>query len=108
MATPKLLTYNKKIKSDKHGTVWVTNIQNIRPYSMVNMEFINWPKQSYKLKFEVVMGKLSGWTLGQRVGTFAPAARIRSYRVVGPELNLWIKGAPPNKDVNVQGWVFLH
>jgi hypothetical protein len=32
---------------------------------------------------------------------------IHSYDVMGPELNVWVTGAPPNTAVDIQAWVFL-
>ena len=62
----------------------------------------------------VVMGKLSGQTLGQEVDRFVLEPNdpnpliIRTYSVVGPELAIMLEQSGPNIQIDIQAWVFLH
>jgi hypothetical protein len=110
MATPQLKTYFKKFTSDQHGQIQLTGILNIKPFDKVNLEIINFPNPIPNLTVAVNMGKISGSTLSQEVEHFALGGPtlIHSYDVIGPDLAVWVLGAPPNTDVDIQAWVFLH
>jgi len=110
VATPQLKTYFKKFTSDKFGQIQLTDILNIKPFDRVNLEIINFPNPIPNLTAAVHMGKISGSTLSQEVEHFALGGPtlIHTYEVMGPDLAVWVMGAPPNTDVDIQAWVFLH
>jgi hypothetical protein len=110
MATPQLKTYFKKFKSDQLGRIQMTGILNIKPFNKVNLAIINFPNPIQNLTVAVNMGKISGQTLAQEIEHFALGGPvlIHTYNVIGPELAVWVKGAPPNTNVDIQAWVFLH
>jgi hypothetical protein len=110
MATPQLKTYFKKVTSDQFGQIQLTGILNIKPFDKVNLEIINFPNPIPNLTVAVHMGKISGSTLSQEIEHFALGGPtlIHSYDVIGPDLAVWVLGAPPNSDVDIQAWVFLH
>ena len=110
MATPQLKTYFKKFKSDQFGQIQMTGILNIKPFHKVNLEIINFPNPIQNLTVAVHMGKISGQTLSQEIEHFALGGPvlIHTYDVIGPELAVWVMGAPPNTNVDIQAWVFLH
>jgi len=57
---------------------------------------------------QVGMGKLSNATLAQiRLLVQPPDSKIHTLEVVGPEMNLWLKGGTPNTQEQVQLWVYL-
>ena len=33
---------------------------------------------------------------------------IHSYEAIGPDLAVWVIGAPPTTDIDIQAWVYLH
>ena len=74
------------------------------------MEIINFPNPIPNLTVAVHMGKISGTTLSQEIDHFSLSGPtlIHSYDVIGPDLAVWLFGVPPNSDVDVQAWVFLH
>ena len=43
MAVPKLTTYFKSFTTDALGQIFMTGIVNVRLYSQVNLEIIQWP-----------------------------------------------------------------
>ena len=110
MAAPQLKTYFKKFKSDHLGQIQLTGIVNIRNFDTVNLEVTNWPDPIPNLTVAVHMGKISGATLAQEIDHFSLGGPvlIHTYSVAGPDLAVWIQGAPPKVDVKVQAWVFLH
>jgi predicted small secreted protein len=116
VAAPLLTTYFKTFTSDQGGQIELTPILDIRAFRAVNVEVTaSYPNQIRVLRVEVNMGKISGDTLAQTIDRF-PAAfpghpgpvRIHTYRVMGPDLAVWVLGAPPNIDVAIQAWVFMH
>lgn len=110
MATPQLKTYFKKFKSDQHGQIQLTGILDIKGFRAVNLEVLNFPNPIPNLTVSVNMGKIRGNTLAQEIETFSLGGPvlIHTYSVVGPDLAVWILGAPPNTNVDLQAWVFLH
>lgn len=110
MATPQVKTYFKKFASDQHGQIQLTGILNIKPFDKVDLEILNFPNPLPNLTVAVHMGKISGSTLSQEVEHFALGGPtlIHSYEVIGPDLAVWVLGAPPKTDVDIQAWVFLH
>lgn len=55
---------------------------------------------------EFVIGKISGTTLAA-LSDWKPDNQIHTFDVVGPQMVLVLKGAPPNSTENVQLWVYL-
>jgi hypothetical protein len=110
MATPQLKTFFKKFRTDHLGQIQLTGILNIRPFDFVNLEILNYPNPMPNLTCAVQMGKLSGTTLGQEIEAFSLSGPtlIHTYDVIGPELAVWVLGAAPQTDVDIQAWVFLH
>ena len=109
MATPQLLTFFKAFTTDAHGRIPLTGIVDVKEYRQVDLEIVQQPGAVANITVGVSMGKLSGSTLSQRVGTFALGpATIRTFNVVGPEVAVTLTGGPPNTVVNIQAWLFLH
>jgi hypothetical protein len=114
MATPNLITYQQVYTTDQFGQIFLTGIVDIKDFSTVDFEILNWPNPvsdpNSQIKVGVSMGKLSGWTLAERVDEFpiVNSPVIKNYKVLGPELSIVITGAPANTVINIQAWVFLH
>ena len=110
MATPQVKTFFKKFTSDQFGQIQLTGIISIKTFETVNLEVLNFPNPIPNLTVAVHMGKISGSTLAQEIDHFGLGGPtlIHSYDVIGPDLAVWITGAPPNTDVEIQAWVFLH
>lgn len=106
----KLNTYFQTFKTDAHGQIFMTGILDIQAYNKVNIEIIQWPPVPVSMTVKVNMGKISGSTLAQTVGTFplGTSAIIHTFEVVGPEFSVILIGGPPNTDVPIQAWVFFH
>ena len=85
-------------------------ILDIKGFRAVNLEVLNFPNPIPNLTVSVNMGKIRGNTLAQEIETFSLGGPvlIHTYSVVGPDLAVWILGAPPNTNVDLQAWVFLH
>ena len=56
--------------------------------------------------FVVNMGKISGATLSQAFSR-AVDSQIHTFEVIGPQMNLSLKGAAPSTQEKVQLWVYL-
>ena len=114
MATPQVLKYFKTFTTDQLGQIQLTDIVDIKDFSKVNFAIVTDPLQDPTriLTALVYMGQLSGVTVGEPVDEFVidpyRGGSIHTYDVVGPELAIWVMGAPANTNVNVQAWVFLH
>ena len=107
---PKLNTYFKTFKTDSLGQIFMTGILDVKAYSKVNVEIIQWPHAPVSMTVSRNMGKISGSTLAQTVGQFplGTAGIIHTFEVVGPDFSVVLTGGPPNADVPIQAWVFLH
>lgn len=110
MATPQLKTYFQTYRTDHLGQIELTGILNIRVFDRVSLEILNHPNPIPNLTVTVALGKLSEATLGQEIDRFLLDSNpvIHTYDVVAPELTVWVLGAPPDTDVDLQAWVFLH
>ncbi len=110
MAAPLLKTYFQTFKTDKLGQIFMTGILNIEAYNQVNFEIIQWPHAPVVMAVSCDMGKITGSTLAQTVGQFplGTAGQIHTFNVIGPEFSVVLTGGPPNTDVPIQAWVFLH
>lgn len=110
MADPKLLTFFNPFTTNAQGNIFLSGIVDIRPYRQVDLEIIQFPGSVPNLTVTVMMGKISGSTLAQTVGTFplGSPAKIHTFTVVGPEVSVVLEGGPPNTAVNIQAWLFLH
>jgi hypothetical protein len=106
----KLNTYFQTFKTDQLGQIFMTGILDVKPYSKVNIEIIQWPHAPVTMTVGCMMGKISGSTLAQTVGQFplGTAGIIHTFEVVGPEFSVVLTGGTPNTDVPIQAWVFLH
>jgi hypothetical protein len=101
--------YFQTFTTDAHGQIQLTGILDIKDFQLVHLEIIQHPGSVPNLTCEVVMGKISGTTLAQSVGSFPLGpATIHTFKVVGPEMAVWVRGGPPNTAVQLQAWVFLH
>jgi hypothetical protein len=109
MAT-KLLTYFKTFKTDALGQIFMTGILDVKDYSKVNLEIIQWPHALVTMTVSCSMGKITGQTLAQNVGQFplGTAGIIHTFPVIGPEFSVVLIGGTPNTDVPIQAWVFLN
>ena len=110
MATPQLKDYFQTIKTDKLGQIFLTGPLNVQDFSKINLEIIQWPHAAVTMTVTCSMGKISGSTLAQNMGQFplGTAGQIHSFDVIGPEFSVVLTGGPPNTDVPIQAWVFLH
>jgi len=108
MAAPLLNTYFTTFTTDSHGQVFLSGILDVKAYATVNIEITQSTTSVPNLQVLVLMGKLSGTTVGQEIGRFPPSAQIHSFPVVGPELNVIVVGGPPNTVVAMEGWIFIH
>ena len=112
MAAPQLHTYFNTYTTDHLGQIFLSGILNVEAHNKVNVEINQWPQASTPITMTVncTMGKISGPTLAQNVGQFplSTDAVIQTYDVVGPEFSLVLTGGPPNTDVPLQAWVFVH
>lgn len=106
----KLNTYFKTFKTDGLGQIFMTGILDVKAYSKVNVEIIQWPHAPVSMTVMCNMGKITGSTLAQTVGQFTlgTAGVIHTFEVVGPEFSVVLTGGTPNTDVPIQAWVFLH
>jgi hypothetical protein len=108
----KLLKYFGTYTSDRLGQIELTGILDIEGYHTVNLEILaGYADQVPDLRVTVDMGKITGSTLADEVDRFTiaiPDIHIHTYPVIGPELVVWVLGAPPNTDVDIQAWVFLN
>ena len=107
-----LLKYFGTFTSDRLGQIELTGILDIEGYHTVNLEILaGYADQVPDLRVTVDMGKIKGSTLAEEVDRFTiaiPDIHIHTYSVIGPELVVWVLGAPPNTDVDIQAWVFLN
>ena len=110
MAAPLFKTYFKTFKTDPLGQIFMTGPLNVKAYSKVNLEIIQWPHAAVSMTVSCAMGKITGQTLAQTVAQFAlgTAGQIHTFDVVGPEFSVVLTGGPPSTDVPIQAWVFLH
>ena len=110
MAAPVTKTYFQTFKTDSLGQIFMTGPLNVETYSKVNLEIIQWPHAAVTMTVSCTMGKISGSTLAQSVGQFplGTAGQIHTFDVIGPEFSVVLTGGPPNTDVPIQAWVFLH
>lgn len=88
----------------------MTGVLDVGAYSKVNLEVIQWPHATVTMTVMCYMGKITGQTLAQVVGQFplGTAGQIHTFDVIGPEFNVVLTGGPPDTDVPIQAWVFLH
>jgi len=110
MATPELKTCFQTFKTDALGQIFLTGILNVEAYGKVNIEIIQWPHAPVTMTVSCAMGKLSGQTLAQTISQFSlgTAGQIHSFDVIGPEFSVVLTGGPPNTNVPIQAWVFIH
>ena len=110
MPAPQLITYFRTFKTDHLGQILMSGILNIEAFSKVDIEIIQWPQAPVDMTVFCTMGKITGRTLAQNVGHFplGTTAQIHTFDVVGPEFSVVLTGGPPDTDVPLQAWVFLH
>lgn len=107
---PELKTYFQTFKTDNLGQIFLTGILDVKHFNKVSVEIIQWPHTPVQMQVQCMMGKISGSTLAQYVDQFplGTTARIHAFDVIGPDFSVVLTGAPPNTDVPIQAWVFLH
>ena len=107
---PELKTYFKTFKTDHLGQIFLTDILDVKDFDKVSVEIIQWPHMQVQMTVQCMMGKITGTTLAQLLGQFplGTTAQIHAYDVIGPEFSVVLTGGPPNTDVPIQAWVFLH
>lgn len=107
---PELKTFFQTFKSDHLGQIFLTGILDVKHFNKVSVEIIQWPHTPVQMSVQVMMGKISGTTLSQLMEQFplGTTAQIHAYDVIGPDFSVVLTGAPPNTDVPIQAWVFLH
>ncbi|HEX7962711.1 MAG TPA: hypothetical protein VF493_22570 [Terriglobales bacterium] len=109
-AEPVLKTYFQTLKTDHLGQIFLTGILDVSHFNKVSVEIIQWPHTAVQMNVLCQMGKISGSTLAQTVAQFplGTTAQIHPFDVVGPDFSVVLTGGPPNTDVPIQAWVFLH
>jgi hypothetical protein len=81
-----------------------SNIFSVDGYTKVCVEVLGTPITK---SFDLMMGKISGATLADRVANNQAAdAHIHTYQVSGPEVGIVLKGTPNTTD-KVQLWMYL-
>jgi hypothetical protein len=107
---PELKTYFKTFKTDHLGQIFLTGILDVKEFNKVSVEIIQWPHTAVQMTVQCMIGKITGTTLAQLVAQFplGTTAQIHAFDVIGPEFSVVLTGAPPNTDVPIQAWVFLH
>lgn len=107
---PVLKTYFQTLKTNDLGQIFVTGILDISHYNKVSVEIIQWPHTAVQMNVQCLMGKIGGSTLAQPVAQFplGTTAQIHAFDVIGPDFSVVLMGGPPNTDVPIQAWVFLH
>ncbi len=110
MTAPVLHTYFQTLKTDHLGQIFLTGILDVKGFTKVNVEIIQWPHAAVSMTVSCNIGKFSDETLAQTVGQFplGTAGTIHSFPVIGPEFSLVLTGGPANTDVPIQAWVFLN
>jgi hypothetical protein len=110
MPAPQFITYFRTFKTDDSGQIFMSGALNIEAFNKVNIEIIQWPRVPVNMTVLCSMGKITGESLAQTVGQFplGTEGKIHTFDVVGPEFNVVLTGGPPDTDVPVQAWVFLH
>jgi hypothetical protein len=103
-------TYFQTFKTDQLGQIFMTGPIKLDTFSKVNLEIIQWPHAPVSMGVTCSMGKISGSTLAQVVAQFplGTAGQIHTFDVIGPEFSVILTGGPPNTDVPIQAWIFLH
>jgi len=110
MAQPELKTYFQTFKTDHLGNIFLTGILDVKLFNKVSFEIIQWPHAPVSMTVQATMGKISGSTLAAGIDSFplGTTANIHAHDVIGPDFSLVLTGGPPNTDVPIQAWVFLH
>jgi hypothetical protein len=111
MATPTVLTYQQVYTPDQHGHIELTGIVDVKDFSNVDFQIETTPTVSDpNVLADVIMGKLSGWTLAVQVDQYPIKdwRQIRSYKVIAPELLIRINNVFTATGINIHAWVFLH
>ncbi|MBV8274572.1 MAG: hypothetical protein JO170_04815 [Verrucomicrobia bacterium] len=106
-----LKTFFQTFTTDHLGQIFLTGVLNVEAFHKVNLEIIQFPEVAVNMTVACDMGKLSGETLAQTVGLFplpTTDPQIHTFDVIGPEFSALLRGGPPNTDVPIQAWVFLH
>lgn len=81
-----------------------SSIVSVDGYTKVCVEVLG---TAITKSFDLMMGKISGATLADRVANNQAAdAHIHSYQVLGPEVAMVLKGTPKTTD-KVQLWMYL-
>lgn len=110
LANPTLLTYFQTFNTGPFGQILLTGIIDVSANKQADLEITQFPSTVPNLTVSMTMGKLSGSTLGASVGAFPlnSGPTIHTFNVVGPEASVVLTGGPPNANVNLQAWLFLH
>jgi hypothetical protein len=107
---PELKTYFQTFKTDNLGQIFLTGVLDVKNFNKVSVEIIQWPHTNVQMTVLCNMGKIAGTTLAQTLEQFplGTTARIHAFDIVGPDFSIVLTGAPPNTEVPIQAWVFLH
>ena len=114
MIMGKLLSYSAPITTDAGGYFNLTNIQSLDGFTKVNFVIVvETPPTPIPLTATVQMGKISGSTLSSWIDHFvvpvatpSPYLMIKTYNVIGPELNISLNGMK-NTTYKIQAWAYL-
>jgi hypothetical protein len=112
MAIPNVQFFQQTMKTNALGNIELVPPakNNIIDYSHVHMQIIQDSRISHVTNMVVSasMGKLSGTTLGQDVGSWPldqSPCKIHSFPVIAPEFSVFITGGPKNTDVGIIAWI---
>jgi hypothetical protein len=105
MATPVLKNYFQTFKTDHSGQIFMTGILDVQAFSEVNFEIIQCPHVAATMTAVCDTGKITGQPLAFPLGT---AGQIHTFGVIGPEFSVVLTGGPPDTDIPIEAWVFLH
>jgi hypothetical protein len=109
-SSKQLKTYYQSFTTDTLGQVFLTGPISTRGFSKISVMMTQWPPANLSLSTTYFIGKISGQTLAESLGTFplANSDIIHTFDVIGPEFSVVLTGGPANATVPIQGWVYLH
>jgi hypothetical protein len=110
VARPDFKTYIGTFRTDGAGQIILTGILNVEAYNKVNVLIIQSSQSPVNIAASCLMGKLSGQTVSQVIARFPVDVepKIQTFEVIGPEFSMTLVGGPPDTDVSIQAWVFIH
>ena len=100
--TPAIIHYNQGKEAQVPLDPQTGSIIDISGFRRISVRIGSTKAKS----FSVFIGKISGATLSQEFNQ-AVDDQIHTFEVVGPQMNLFLKGGKANSEEKVQLWVYL-